>query len=67
MVTARARAESLQDVTVTVTACTEGQIQNTGVERAEDFIYMTPGVTFVNTVEVGDSRSVSAVSMVRAM
>ncbi|MEL0305824.1 MAG: TonB-dependent receptor plug domain-containing protein, partial [Halieaceae bacterium] len=55
VVTARARAESLQDVPATVTAFTEGQIANMGVERAEDFIYMTPGVTFVNTVEVGDS------------
>ena len=55
VVTARARAESLQDVPATVTAFTEGQIENMGVERAEDFVYMTPGVTFVNTVEVGDS------------
>ena len=55
VVTARARAESLQDVPATVTAFTESQIENMGVERAEDFIYMTPGVTFVNTVEVGDS------------
>ena len=55
VVTARARAESLQDVPATVTAFTEGQIENMGVQRAEDFIYMTPGVTFVNTVEVGDS------------
>ena len=55
VVTARARAESLQDVPATVTAFTEGQIENMGVERAEDFIYMTPGVTFVNTVEGGDS------------
>ena len=52
VVTARARAESLQDVPATVTAFTEGQIANMGVERAEDFVYMTPGVTFVNTVEV---------------
>lgn len=55
VVTARARSESLQDVPATVTAFTEGQIANMGVERAEDFVYMTPGVTFVNTVEVGDS------------
>jgi len=55
VVTARARAESLQDVPATVTAFTAGQIANMGVERAEDFIYMTPGVAFVNTVEVGDS------------
>jgi iron complex outermembrane receptor protein len=56
VVTARARAESLQDVPATVTAFTEGQIENMGVARAEDFVYMTPGVTFVNSVEVGDSQ-----------
>lgn len=56
VVTARARAESLQDVPATVTAFTENQIENMGVARAEDFVYMTPGVTFVNSVEVGDSQ-----------
>jgi len=56
VVTARARAESLQDVPATVTAFTESQIENMGVARAEDFVYMTPGVTFVNSVEVGDSQ-----------
>ena len=56
VVTARARAESLQDVPATVTAFTEGQIENMGIARAEDFVYMTPGVTFVNSVEVGDSQ-----------
>ena len=56
VVTARARAESLQDVPATVTAFTAGQIENMGVARAEDFVYMTPGVTFVNSVEVGDSQ-----------
>ncbi len=55
VVTARARAESLQDVPSTITAFSEGQIENMGVQRAEDFVYMTPGVTLVNTVEVGDS------------
>ena len=55
VVTARARVESLQDVPATITAFSESQIENMGVQRAEDFIYMTPGVTFVNTVESGDS------------
>ena len=55
VVTARARSESLQDVPATITAFTESQIENIGVQRAEDFISMTPGVTLVNTVEVGDS------------
>ncbi|MDA9191163.1 TonB-dependent receptor [bacterium] len=56
VVTARARTESLQDVPATITAFTEGQIENMGIARAEDFVYMTPGVTFVNSVEVGDSQ-----------
>ena len=34
----------------------KNQIENMGVARAEDFVYMTPGVTFVNSVEVGDSQ-----------
>ena len=55
IVTARARSETLQDVPATITAFTENQIENIGIQRAEDFIYMTPGVTMVNTVEIGDT------------
>lgn len=55
VVTARARSESLQDVPSTVTAFTSGQISDMGIQRAEDFISQTPGVSFVNTVETGDS------------
>jgi iron complex outermembrane receptor protein len=55
VVTARARSESLQDVPSTVTAFTAGQINDMGIQRAEDFISQTPGVSFVNTVETGDS------------
>ena len=55
VVTARARSESLQDVPSTVTAFTSGQIRDMGIQRAEDFISQTPGVSFVNTVETGDS------------
>jgi iron complex outermembrane receptor protein len=55
IVTARARSETLQDVPATITAFTENQIENSGIQRAEDFIYMTPGVTMVNTVEIGDT------------
>ena len=54
VVTARARAESLQDVPSTVTAFTASQISDMGIQRAEDFISQTPGVSFVNTVETGD-------------
>lgn len=55
VVTARARTESLQDVPSTVTAFSTGQIEDMGIQRAEDFISQTPGVSFVNTVEIGDS------------
>ncbi|MEO1576283.1 MAG: TonB-dependent receptor plug domain-containing protein, partial [Pseudomonadota bacterium] len=56
IVTARARAESLQDVPASITAFTEGDLERIGVQRAEDFIGLTPGVSIVNTVEVGDSQ-----------
>lgn len=66
VVTARARAESLQDVPATITAFSQDQIQKMGIQRAEDFVYMTPGVTMVNTVEVGDtSLSIRGISGAR--
>ncbi|EED35652.1 TonB-dependent receptor [Luminiphilus syltensis NOR5-1B] len=55
VVTARARSESLQDVPSTVTAFTAGQIDDMGIQRAEDFISQTAGVSMINTVETGDS------------
>jgi iron complex outermembrane receptor protein len=56
VVRARYREESLQDVPSTVTAITQGTIENAGVERAEDFIRLTPGVSLVDTAEVGDTQ-----------
>ena len=56
VVTARAREESLDDVPASITAFTNTDIENMGVQRAEDFISQTPGVTLVNTVEVGDTQ-----------
>ena len=55
-VTARRRAESLSDVPGTVTALTQSTLESAGVERAEDFIALTPGVSMVNTSEVGDTQ-----------
>jgi len=55
-VTARQREETLQDVPATVTVLTETTLRRAGVERAEDFIALTPGVTFVDTAEVGDTQ-----------
>ncbi|MEO0972683.1 MAG: TonB-dependent receptor, partial [Pseudomonadota bacterium] len=56
IVTARQREESLSDVPAAITAFTEADIDNAGIKRAEDFIALTPGVTLVNTAEVGDTQ-----------
>jgi len=56
IVTARQRAESLQDVPASITAFTSEQLERAGVQRAEDFISLTPGVTIVDAAEVGDTQ-----------
>ena len=56
IVTVRQRAESIQDVPGSVTAFSTAQIEASGIQRAEDFIYQTPGVSIVNTAEVGDTQ-----------
>jgi iron complex outermembrane receptor protein len=56
MVTARRREESLRDVPGTVTALTQETLQRAGVERAADFIKLTPGVTMVDAAEIGDTQ-----------
>ena len=56
IVTARRRSERLLDVPGTVTALTSAVLESAGVQRAEDFIALTPGVTMVNAAEVGDTQ-----------
>lgn len=56
VVTVRERAESLKDVPGTVSVLTDKQIEASGIERARDFIALTPGVSIVNAAEVGDSQ-----------
>ncbi|MFZ5608272.1 MAG: TonB-dependent receptor [Pseudomonadota bacterium] len=56
IVTARRRAENLQDVPGTVGALTAHVLENANVQRAEDFIALTPGVTIVDAAEVGDTQ-----------
>lgn len=56
IVTARQRSESLQDVPASITAFTTEQLERAGVQRAEDFIGLTPGVTMVDSAEVGDTQ-----------
>jgi iron complex outermembrane receptor protein len=54
VVTARQREEKITDVPVTVQAFTATEIKNAGIERPTDFIALTPGVSQVQTAEVGD-------------
>ncbi len=55
-VTARQREESLREVPAAITVLTEKQIERSGISRATDFINLTPGVTIVDTAEVGDTQ-----------
>ena len=56
IVTARRKAENLEDVPGSITALTDATLQKAGVERVEDFIGLTPGVTLVNAAEAGDTQ-----------
>lgn len=56
IVTSRRRSESIQDVPGSVTALTETTLERAGVQRPEDFIRLTPGVTIVDAAEVGDTQ-----------
>ncbi len=56
VVTARQREESLQDVPATITVFTESDIQRAGIQRAGDFLNLTPGVNLTNSAEVGDTQ-----------
>ncbi|HKS54167.1 MAG TPA: TonB-dependent receptor [Steroidobacteraceae bacterium] len=54
VVTARQRAEKIEDVPATIQAFTARDIQIAGIERPTDFIALTPGLSQVQTAEVGD-------------
>jgi iron complex outermembrane receptor protein len=56
IVTARRKSENILDVPGTVTALTSQTLERAGVERVEDFIGLTPGVTLVNAAEAGDTQ-----------
>lgn len=55
IVTARRRAESFQDVPVTMTAFDAEDIRSAGIERPQDFVALTPNVTLVETQNQGTS------------
>lgn len=56
VVTARKRAESLQEVPIAITAFTETTIEQAGIGRPNDFISLMPNVTMVDSVNVGDTQ-----------
>jgi iron complex outermembrane receptor protein len=57
IVTARRQSESLQDVPASVTVFSAQALAATGVQRAEEFVQLTPGVTIVTgTAEAGDTQ-----------
>ena len=55
IVTARGREESLQRVPSSVTAFTSQELEDAGIERVDDFLAMTPGVTFANAQDAGSN------------
>ncbi|MBT8447588.1 MAG: Plug domain-containing protein, partial [Gammaproteobacteria bacterium] len=55
VVTARKRAESLEDSPVSVTAFTSDRIESAGIETPADFIGLTPNITLVQTQNAGNS------------
>jgi iron complex outermembrane receptor protein len=58
VVTARQRAENIEDVPATVQAFTAAEIVSAGIQRPQDFIALTPGVSQVQAAEAGDMQVV---------
>lgn len=54
--TARQREEALQDVPAAITAFNAATLEAAAVERAGDFVRLTPGVSLVQSAEVADSQ-----------
>ena len=56
VVSARKRAENLQEVPIAVTAFTRSEIEAAGIERPADFISLIPNVTIVDAANFGDTQ-----------
>lgn len=54
--TARQREEQLIDVPASITAITAETLEQAAVERAGDFVRLTPGVSLVQAAEVADAQ-----------
>jgi len=55
VVTARKRAETLEESPVSVRAFTAEEIQSAGIETPRDFVNLTPNVTLVETQNAGNA------------
>jgi iron complex outermembrane recepter protein len=55
LVTARKRAESLEDIPVSATVFTADDILSAGITTPQDFIDLTPNVTLVQTQNAGNA------------
>ncbi len=56
VITARQRSEKLIDVPATIQAFAASEIKSAGIERPQDFIALTSGVSQVQTAEAGDMQ-----------
>ena len=56
VVTARQRSENLKDVPAAVSALTASTLKAAGVQRAQDFVALVPGVSLVQAAEQGDAQ-----------
>ncbi|HYC05107.1 MAG TPA: TonB-dependent receptor [Azospirillaceae bacterium] len=56
VITARQRSEVLREVPIAVTAFTAENIEKAGIERPQDFIQLTPNVSFIQTTNAGESQ-----------
>jgi len=56
VVTARQREERIEDVPVSITAFTASEIRSAGIQRPQDFVALTTGVSAVQTAEAGDMQ-----------
>jgi iron complex outermembrane receptor protein len=54
--TARGRTEAVKDVPASIAVISQDEIEVLGIQRAEDFINLVPGVTIVDAAEVGDTQ-----------
>ena len=57
IVTARRQSETLAEVPAAITVFSADAIEKTGIESADEFVQLTPGVTIVTgTAEAGDTQ-----------